>query len=76
LRSVYDISIVVHPTRSGHVRIVVSADGPAETLMTPDEARDLARRLLWAVGMADAMRMRGLDGEIGVGLTCPGGDET
>ena len=76
MRSVYDISIVVHPTRSGHVRVVVSGDGPAEKIMAPDEARELARRLLWAVGMADAMKMRGLDGEIGVGLTYPGGDET
>lgn len=67
-----DMTIIVHPTQSGHVRIVVSADGPAETLMTPDEAKDLARRLLWAVGLADAVRMRGLDDEVGVGLTDPG----
>ena len=71
----YDTSVIVHPTRSGHVRILVSSDGPAETLMTPDEAKDLARRLLWAVGLADAVRMRGLDDEIGVGLTDPGSDE-
>ena len=70
-----DMAVIVHPTQSGHVRIVVSADGPAETLMTPDEARDLARRLLWAVGMADAVRMRVLDDEVGVGLTYPGSDE-
>ena len=76
MRGVYDISIVVHPTRSGHVRVLVSADGPAEKLMTTDEAKELARRLLWAVGRAGAMRMRVLDGEIGVGLTYPGGDET
>jgi len=40
--------------------------------MTPDEARDLARRLLWAVGLADATRMRELDDEVGVGLTDAG----
>lgn len=75
MTSVYDTIVVVHPTQSGHVRIVVSSDGPAETLMTPDEARDLVRRLLWAVGLADAARMRGLDDESGVGLTDPGSDE-
>ena len=72
-----DMTVVVHPTQSGHVRIVVSADGPAETIMTPDEARDLARRLLWAGGKADAVRMlelRELDDEVGVGLTDPGSD--
>ena len=68
----YETSFVVHPTQSGHVRVVVSGDGPAETLMTPDEARDLARRLLWAVGLADATRMRELDDEVGVGLTDAG----
>ena len=68
----YDTSVVVHPTQSGHVRILMSSDGPAEKLMTPDEARDLARRLLWAVGMAAAVRMRELDDEVGVGLTDPG----
>ena len=72
------MTIIVHPTQSGHVRVVVSGDGPAEALMTPDEARDLARRLLWAVGLADAVRMRELrelDDEVGVGLTDPGSDE-
>ena len=75
MTSVYDTIVVVHPTQSGHVRVVVSGDGPAEALMTPDEAKDLARRLLWAVGKADAVRMRGLDDEVGVGLTDPGSDE-
>src|SRR5690606_14328241 len=70
-----DALIVVHPTQNGHVRVLMSSDGPAETIMTPDEARVLARRLLWAVGQADAVRMRGLDDEVGVGLTDPGGDE-
>jgi len=70
-----DTTIIVHPTHSGHVRIVVSSDGPAETLMTPDEARELARRLLWAVQLSDVARMRGLDDEVGVGLTNPGDDE-
>src|SRR5690606_8481817 len=73
-----DALIVVHPTQNGHVRVLMSSDGPAETIMTPDEAKDLARRLLWAVGMADAVRMRELrelDDEVGVGLTDPGGDE-
>ena len=68
----YDTIVVVHPTQNGHVRVLMSSDGPAETIMTPDEARDLARRLLWAVGMADAVRMRVLDDEAGVGLTDPG----
>ena len=71
----YETSFVVHPTRSGHVRILVSSDGPSVKLMSPDEARDLVRRLLWAVGLADAARMRGLDDEVGVGLTDPAGDE-
>lgn len=66
------MTIIVHPTQSGHVRIVVSSDGPAETLMTPDEVRDLVRRLLWAVGKADTTRMRELDDEVGVGLTDAG----
>jgi len=70
-----DTTIIVHPTQSGHVRIVVSSDGPAETLMTPDQARELARRLLWAVRLSDVARMRGLDDEVGVGLTDPEGDE-
>jgi len=70
-----DTTIIVHPTQSGHVRIVVSSDGPAETLMTPDEARDLVRRLLWAVRLSGAARMRGLNDEVGVGLTDPEGDE-
>ena len=72
------MTIIAHPTQNGLVRIVVSADGPAEALMTPDEAKDLARRLLWAVGQADAVRMRELrepDDEVGVGLTDPGSDE-
>src|SRR5690606_22904245 len=47
-----DALIVVHPTQNGHVRVLMSSDGPAEKIMTPDEARDLARRLLWAVGLA------------------------
>jgi len=51
-----DTTIIVHPTQSGHVRIVVSSDGPAETLMTPDQARELARRLLWAVQLSDVAR--------------------
>lgn len=74
----YDTVVAVHPTQSGHVRILMSSDGPAEAYMTPDEARDLARRLLWAVGKADAVRMlelRELDDEVGVGLTDPGSDE-
>ena len=67
-----DMTVIVHPTQSGHVRVVVSADGPAEAYMTPDEARELVRRLLWAVGQADAVRMRMLDDEVGVGMTDPG----
>lgn len=70
-----DMTVIVHPTQSGHVRILLSSDGPAEKFMTPEEARDLVRRLLWAVGLADAVRMRGLDDEVGVGLTYPGSDE-
>jgi len=73
-----DMTVIVHPTQSGHVRVVVSADGPSEAYMTPDEARDFARRLLWAVGKADAVRMlelRELDDEVGVGLTDPESDE-
>jgi len=66
------VTIIVHPTQSGHVRVVVSGDGPAEALMTPDEAKDLARRLLWAVGLADAVRMRWINDEVGVGLTDTG----
>ena len=76
MTSVYDTSVIVHPTQSGHVRIVVSTDGSAEALMTTDKVRDLARSLLWAARLADAVRMRGMDDEIGVGLTDPGGDET
>jgi len=70
-----DTTIIVHPTQSGHVRIVVSSDGLAETLMTPDQVRELARRLLWAVRLSDVAKMRGLDDDVGVGLTDPWGDE-
>lgn len=72
----YDSSVVIHPTQSGQVRIVVSTDGPTEAIITTSEARELVRRLLWAARLADAVRMRGPDDEIGVGLTDPGGDET
>lgn len=72
MKSVYDTIIVVHPTQSGHVRILFSSDGPAEKLMTSGEARNLARRLLWAASLADTARMRWIDDEVGVGLTDTG----
>ena len=54
--------VIAHPTRDGMIRVVLSHDGRSEVLLTPDEAREMARAVLRATRWADKLLSGRLDG--------------
>lgn len=49
--------MIAYPTRDGMIRVVLSHDGRSEVLLTPDEAREMARAVLRAARWADELRL-------------------